>query len=388
MTSRFSPGSLKHRLRELGRGSQWPQALALLLSTVVAAMPSKDADEVTFSAAQSALEAGRQWQRSLDLFAFMPDAKISPGLMSYSAALSACQKGAQWQQALQLRQEFLSSRIRSDVIPHNACISACAKPARWDLALAVFRSLPTMQLAPSLVSYSAMITCLEKGWQWRMVVELLEELGRSDLIMSADVVIFSAAISALEKGLQWQSALKTFGIMANKSILPNAICYNATMSACQAGDAWQSALHLFQMQTSMGSADLVSYTIALQACAISRRWQEAVRLHQSLPKMQIAPDPVACVAVLEALSHHGLGYKLLRAAFSRPAARRHRPCSSCKESPERFIAVQWWLAAAFPQLDHHSLDEFSFNTTVRWNCAAAKQERQRFMHAEWDGQSR
>ncbi|CAE7362809.1 PTAC2 [Symbiodinium sp. CCMP2592] len=198
-------------------------------------MPSNDlvVDDVTFSAAQSALQAGRQWQRSLDLFAFMSGAKISPSLMSYSAALSACQKGALWQQAMQLRQEFLSSRICGDVIPHNACISACAKPARWDLALAVFRSLPMMQLTPSIVSYSAMITCLEKGWQWRMVVELLEELGSSDLIMSADVAVFSAAISALEKGLQWQSALKTFGIMANKSILPNAICYNATMSACQ-----------------------------------------------------------------------------------------------------------------------------------------------------------
>ncbi|CAE7191912.1 trpt1, partial [Symbiodinium microadriaticum] len=110
------------------------------------------------------------------------------------------------------------------------------------------------------------------------------------------------------------------------------------------------------MQTSTGSADLVSYTIALQACGVSKRWQEAVRLHQSLPKMQITPDPVACVAVLEALSHHGLGYQLLRAAFSRSAALRHRPGSSCTERPERFIAVQWWLAAAFPQLEHHSLD--------------------------------
>ncbi|CAE7939651.1 unnamed protein product, partial [Symbiodinium sp. KB8] len=275
------------------------------------------------------------------------------------------------------RQEFLSSRICGDVIPHNACISACAKPARWDLALAVFRSLPMLQLIPTIVSYSAVITCLEKGWQWRMVVELLEELGSSDLIRSADVVVFSAAISALEKGLQWQSALKTFGMMPNKSILPNIICYNATMSACQGGSSWQSALHLFQqMQTSTGSADLVSYTIALQACGVSKRWQEAVRLHQSLPKMQITPDPVACVAVLEALSHHGLGYQLLRAAFSRSAALRHRPGSSCTERPERFIAVQWWLAAAFPQLEHHSLDEYSFNTTVRLNGAAAKKERQ------------
>ncbi|CAE7228677.1 TRPT1 [Symbiodinium sp. CCMP2592] len=103
-----------------------------------------------------------------------------------------------------------------------------------------------------------------------------------------------------------------------------------------------------------------SYTIALQACGVSKRWQEAVRLHQSLPKMQITPDPVACVAVLEALSHHGLGYKLFRAAFSRSRALRRRPRSSrvaCEGSPERFIAVQWWLAAAFPQLDHHPLDD-------------------------------
>ena len=65
--------------------------------------------------------------------ALMQQTSAMPGVISYIAAISAGEKGKQWQQALGLLAVIQQSGVLPDVISYNPAISACAKGQQWHL---------------------------------------------------------------------------------------------------------------------------------------------------------------------------------------------------------------------------------------------------------------
>ena len=55
----------------------------------------------------------------------------SPLAISYNAAISACEKGRQWHGTLQLLHEIPGKAIAPDTASGNAAISACRKGQQW-----------------------------------------------------------------------------------------------------------------------------------------------------------------------------------------------------------------------------------------------------------------
>ena len=95
------------------------------------------------------------------LFEAIPEAKISPSVLSYNASISACQKGGQWQQALMLFYAMPKVRISPDIYSYGASISACDKGSRWQHALLLFGSMPDSTVQPNWVAYNALLACKE-----------------------------------------------------------------------------------------------------------------------------------------------------------------------------------------------------------------------------------
>ena len=58
-----------------------------------------------------------------------------PDEISYSAAISACEKGKQWEEALRLLQQMTCRALTPNEISYNAAISACEKGKQWEEAL-------------------------------------------------------------------------------------------------------------------------------------------------------------------------------------------------------------------------------------------------------------
>ena len=61
--------------------------------------------------------------------------------MSFSAAISACEKGKQWEGALGLLQEMVHQLLTPDVVSFNASISACEKGKQWEGALGLLQEM-------------------------------------------------------------------------------------------------------------------------------------------------------------------------------------------------------------------------------------------------------
>ena len=54
-----------------------------------------------------------------------------PDMITYSAAISACEKGKQPDKALELLEDMQWSGLEPAVITYNAAISACEKGEQW-----------------------------------------------------------------------------------------------------------------------------------------------------------------------------------------------------------------------------------------------------------------
>ena len=52
---------------------------------------------------------------------------LTPNVVSWSAAISACEKGKQWEGALGLLQEMVHQLLTPNVVSWSAAISSCEK---------------------------------------------------------------------------------------------------------------------------------------------------------------------------------------------------------------------------------------------------------------------
>ena len=64
-----------------------------------------------------------------------------PDVVSYSAAISTCEKGKQWEGALALLQEMVRKELTPNVVSYSSAISACEKGKLWEGTLALLREM-------------------------------------------------------------------------------------------------------------------------------------------------------------------------------------------------------------------------------------------------------
>ena len=86
---------------------------------------------------------------------------LTPNEISYSAAISACEKGKQWEEALRLLQQMTCRALTPNEISYSAAISACEKSKQWEEALRLLQQMTCRVLhrrlrlhRPNLQSFS------------------------------------------------------------------------------------------------------------------------------------------------------------------------------------------------------------------------------------------
>lgn len=89
--------------------------------------------------------------------------KLCPNVVSYSAAISACEKARNWEKAIELLNEMQSRGVEPTVMSFNATISACEKGGQAEKALALFAEMKAHGIMPNVVVFSAVISACGKG---------------------------------------------------------------------------------------------------------------------------------------------------------------------------------------------------------------------------------
>lgn len=100
-------------------------------------MKTFDSDQVQPVLSQGITSCGRSnlWQEALEIFQLLIELE-KPDVISYSALISSFR--GQWQRAMQLFTEMLQARNKADVISFSAVISSCEKSSQWTQALHFF----------------------------------------------------------------------------------------------------------------------------------------------------------------------------------------------------------------------------------------------------------
>ena len=192
---------------------------------------------------------------------------IEPNVITYSAAISACEKGKKWEKALSLLEQMRDARIKPDVISYSAAISACEKGGQWERALSLLEQMRGEGIEPDVISYSAAISACEKGSQWEKALSLLEQMR--DEGIKPNVISYNAAISACEKGGQWKKALLLFKQMRELGVQPDVISYNAVIQACASAGQPIVALKTFDEAQQNGEVNCITYNAILDAVCTS-----------------------------------------------------------------------------------------------------------------------
>ena len=70
--------------------------------------------------------------------------ELTPDAVSYHAAVSACEKGKQWEGGLALLQWTVRKELMPDVVSYSAAITACGEA--WNQALRVLKRMLKLDL--------------------------------------------------------------------------------------------------------------------------------------------------------------------------------------------------------------------------------------------------
>ena len=117
---------------------------------------------ITYNAAVSAGEKGKQWQQALFLLTAVRSNDFSPNVITINAAISACEKCEKWQQALGLLAAAINADLRPNTTTYGAAISACGKGELWQRALGLQAAARRLDSLPDLINYSVAMTASAK----------------------------------------------------------------------------------------------------------------------------------------------------------------------------------------------------------------------------------
>ena len=139
---------------------------------------------MTYNAAISSSEKGRQWPFALHLFEDMQTACIRQNVISYNATIAALEKGQQWRQALHLIADMHRAKVNPDAISFFYSIECCEKGQQLLQALHLFAVMHAGALDPDVISQSAP-TNDDKGQRRQLLLQLFKAI--SDLPLQRNV---------------------------------------------------------------------------------------------------------------------------------------------------------------------------------------------------------
>ena len=113
----------------------------------------------------------------------MADIKVQPNLITFNAAISACEKGREWKKALSVIDGMLNVSVEPDIVSFNAALSACYKTTQWQHSLGLFNALPKADIIPDVLSFTVAISTFEQSgrvnssfaWSLRSCNQMHEE---------------------------------------------------------------------------------------------------------------------------------------------------------------------------------------------------------------------
>eukprot|EP00435_Cladocopium_sp_Y103_P068713 s772_g32.t1 len=202
---------------------QWPVALFLLDELIDCRLQP---NLIVMNACMSAYEKCSQWQRALSLFDALQRA-FQVDEISYTAAFSALQQGGGWPHALQLLNAAGSA---SEGRPSLEAAVGQAFP--WHVSSQLLNSLRKASGRPSTLSSTLMLSALAESLAWSRAMHVMDVLyvsthlpggNRGNLIWSNAAMVANGRVS------RWRGVLQLLGSTRD------ATSYHEATSSCELG---------------------------------------------------------------------------------------------------------------------------------------------------------
>lgn len=307
------------------------------------------------AALAAAAKAGRVdvaielWQELQQTKSMVPDA------VTYGTVLAACEAGREWERLLELAKEFFAEDVLDDQAL-TTVIHACQQLGQADWALEL---LERMQGPVDVVTYRLVISACARGGAWREGIALL------DRVPVHDTVAYTAAITGCEYAGEWKEACRLLARMRTNGCPTNRVTMAAVIGACATACAKQTEDGLFfddtpkqkalQLLMAVRKDDSVMepsinvYNAAMRACAESRDIKTAFSLLELAEKDGIKSNIVTFGTLMTACERVA-AVKIVPKVFHLMKDRNIRPneivygaaISCCRKAGEPDSAYRLW----------------------------------------------
>lgn len=174
----------------LNKAKRWEEAL---LRFGVADVGARSV--VTFGAALTACERGRQWLSALQLLTKMPATSLQGNVVTYSAALAACADAVQWHAACQLFWDMASASVEANTVVFGAATGAFAA-ADWKLAISMLSTMVKEAVRINTVVLLAVLDACASAGKTDTIIALSTEMADAGVTIDSETC--SAIVAACE----------------------------------------------------------------------------------------------------------------------------------------------------------------------------------------------
>eukprot|EP00891_Asterochloris_glomerata_P000997 jgi/Astpho2/997/Aster-x0964 len=262
-------------------------------------------DVWTFTSLIQASQACRRpWKQALDLFEQMQTAGVEPNVVTYTTVMGVLHRSGQWQMAMRIFRKMEGAGIQADVKAYNAAIAACAKGCDWQQAWSVFAGMRLLGVQPSTVSFNSLLSACERCNEPDRALEVFHTMQRSVVSTSGYVnpspITYNTLISALGKAGRLHEALEMYGSMHSAGLPGDVFTLAALITACEKVADWELAMQMTKRFEERGVApNTVACNALINALGSGGQWQKAVEIFDGMHDCQlpVSGDPADAVCV-------------------------------------------------------------------------------------------
>ena len=138
------------------------------------------ADEISLNTGLSAMEGGRNWKQTLDLFACDFSVRLQRDVITFNSVINVCAARGTWSKAAQLLTDAVQTEMEINLITYNGAIRSCSQASRWQASLHCLESLRPIN--PDMVSFEAVINSCEACRELEMQGALLHRLEKTAIL--------------------------------------------------------------------------------------------------------------------------------------------------------------------------------------------------------------
>ena len=235
--------------------------------------------------------------KAVSCYKGMLDGGFSPDISTILNLLSSCVQPKALFQGLLIHSHGVELGCDSDVCVVNTLISMYSKCGDVHSARFLFEGMSDR----TCVSWTVMISgYAEKGYMDEALTlfNTMEDTGeKPDLVTVLALISGCGQTRLLELG-KW-----TDKYSINKGLKDNVVVCNALIDMYAKCGSFNDAKELFY---SMANKTVVSWTTMITACALNGDVKEALDLFFMMVDMEIKPNHITFLAVLQACAHGGL----------------------------------------------------------------------------------